>query len=395
MPADQPRAVSELLHGLRVVSLALQLPGPYCGMLLADLGADVIIVEPLTGGDPARYVGGATAPGETGEFFRTFNRNKRSLALNLKHPSGQDVLHRLLTTSDVLLEGFRPGVADRLGIGRAAISVRHPHLVYASISGYGQSGADSNVTGHDLSYVSRAAIVAPKVPLPDGSEFILPLADLTAGALTAVGVLAAIFGRQHGRAQYLDVSLSESVLSWVAPLLEMHLNDATVEAMREPAYGTFRCGDGRDITLSVAFEDHFWNALCTELGLVNLEHLRSSERRRRTAELRASIERRLSTDSAASWVSRLAAAGVPVGPVPDIEGVLDDRHFVEREMYSGTTRSGDRIRKVVSNPIIPVDERKRVHRPAPELGEHNGEILAELGLSRYEVSKLRDDGAVA
>ena len=277
-------------------------------MLLADLGADVIIVEPLTGGDPARDAGGATAPGETGEFFRTFNRNKRSLALNLKHPSGQDVLHRLLTTSDVLLEGFRPGVAHRLGIGRAAIAVRHPHLVYASISGYGQSGADSNVTGHDLSYVSRAAIVAPKVPLPDGSEFILPLADLTAGALTAVGVLAAIFGRQHGRAQYLDVSLSESVLSWVAPLLEMHLNDATVEAMREPAYGTFRCGDGRDITLSVAFEDHFWNALCTELGLVNLEHLRSSERRRRTAELRASIERRLSTDSAASWVSRLAAA---------------------------------------------------------------------------------------
>lgn len=315
----------QLLSRLRIISLAQQYPGPYCTMLLADLGADVILVEQPRTGDPAR------GPGGMSSFFAALNRNKRSVTLDLKSAEGADALSELLAGSDALVEGFRPGVMARLRFAPETVRERFPQLVYVSISGYGQGGPDRLLPGHDLSYVARAGLLAG---VEEGSlaDYRLPLAvaDLSSGMFAALAILAGLLRRgQTGTGAYIDVSMTDGLVSWMGTMLEARLAQSerletipSGAAGQEPAYGIFRCSDGRHITVSIAYEDHFWRRLCTVLGLVDVQDLDAPARRRRSGELRELLATCFRSRPPDDWLGSLAAADVPSGRVSSLADVL-------------------------------------------------------------------------
>lgn len=364
------------LAGRRVVSIAQQLPGPYCGLLLADLGAEVILVEQVGGGDPARVFPA---------LFAAANRGKRSVAVNLKTPQGVEVFRRLAATADVILEGFRPGVAARLGVDYA--SVAHPGLVYCSISGFGQDGPRASLPGHDLSYqawggaLGRDSTGAP-VPSP------LPVADISSALYATVGVLAAL-SDPTGQGAYLDVSMAESVLAFNAVGVLGAQAGASDETLNEPAYGVFAAAD-RPITLSIAHEDHFWRMLCEVLGWSDLAGLSGPARRERSAELRARLAAEIARKDSSHWLAVLGDAGVPCGPVNDAAATLRDELFVTRGAFADV--GGKR------HPRIPIrrDGAPAATAPggAPLLGADTEQYLAELGYPRPDIDRLAAEGIV-
>lgn len=372
---------TDLLAGARVISLAQQYPGPYCTLLLADLGADVILIEQPQGGDPAR------GPNGMSPFFAALNRNKRSVTLNLKSTEGVKRLWELLRTADVLVEGFRPGVMERFGLGAEAVCEQLPGLVYASISGYGQEGPDRGMPGHDLSYVARAGWLADIDP--EGLlSYRLPVAagDLSSAMFAALSIVAALVQkRSTGRGARIDVSMADGLVSWLGIRLEPAINIpadqspiGTSSGPGEPAYGTFRCADGEHITLSIAYEDHFWRNLCGVLSLEAEKPLSGPARRLDSARLRAKLADCLATRPAKQWIEALAAADVPCGPVSTLEAVAADPQFKTRGLFIEGPAEGGGTRRFLASPLIVDGMRPPIRRPAPGLGQHNDEVWAEL-----------------
>ena len=297
-------AIAGVFDGVRVLSLAEQLPGPFATMLLADLGADVILVERPAGGDPARAFPAV---------FAAMARNKRSVCVDLKSEAGRTQFEALARTADVVLEGFRPGVMDRLGVGYPVLSRTNPRLVYASISGFGQTGPYRDRTAHDLSCQGLAGHLTDTVP-------VVPYGDLAGAMFAAFSIAAALFARSRtGHGTSIDISMADGLASWMTPFLGPVLNGHAPPDLRaEPGYGLFTCRDGRVLSLSIAHEDHFWRALCRLLGLPDVAGLRAPERVARSAELRSRIAAVLSGDARAAWGVRLDGAGIPWSPVHDI-----------------------------------------------------------------------------
>lgn len=378
---ENHRIPSDLLAGVRVISLAQQYPGPYCTMLLADLGADVILIEQPAGGDPAR------GPSGMSPFFAALNRNKRSVTLDLKSSGGVDRVWKLLATADVLVEGFRPGVLDRLGLGAELVRERLPGLIYVSISGYGQQGPDRLMPGHDLSYVARTGWFADIEPTTL-ANYRLPVAagDLSSAMFAALSIASALVQKKStGRGARVDVSMADGLVSWLGVKLEPSLNagglDRTVGgsgSAGEPAYGIFRCADGRYITLSIAHEDHFWRNLCSVLNLDAERSLTGLARRADSAGLRAKLATRLESRPANEWIEELARADVPCGPVATLADVALDQQFSGRGLFLEGPAEGGGTRKFLANPLIVDGSRPPIRRPAPGLGEHNNEVWSEL-----------------
>lgn len=383
--------MTPLLPGIRIVSLAQQYPGPYCTMLLADLGADVILVEQPGRGDPARGAGGLSP------FFSALNRGKRSLTLDLKHEQGRALCWELLESADVLVEGFRPGVMERLGFGREEVLERLPRLVYCSISGYGQDGPYRSRSGHDLSYQALAGLLARSLD-GDATAYQSPLAvgDLSSAMFATVAIVGALLHREReGGGQYIDVSMTDGLVSWMGTALEPVLNgvERGEGGGGEPAYGTFRCGDGRYLTLSIAHEDHFWRSLCEQIHRPDLAGLRGPERRKRRDELRAVIAAALETAPRDHWVEALAAANVAAAPVLSLAEVVEDPHLRARGMFVADGPSAD-AHWYVANPLKFSGAPTVPPSPAPALGEHTDAILRELGHDDAAIGRLRADGVL-
>jgi crotonobetainyl-CoA:carnitine CoA-transferase CaiB-like acyl-CoA transferase len=374
------------LSGLRVLDLTRLLPGPFCTMLLADLGADVIKVEEPNGGDPARHY--APLQGDTGSLFLLVNRNKRSLTCDLKTVEGRELLLRLVERSDVLVESFRPGVMDRLGVGYDVLSQRNPRLIYATLSGFGQSGPYRDRPGHDLNYLALAGVlgfnaVRQGQPVPPGVQ----VADLGGGTLAAVAILAAVVARQQtGRGQTVDVSLFGSAVAWLPTLIASLFSQGRSPKPGEPMlagglaqYDVYPTSDGRYVSLG-ALEPKFLLNFLQAVGRPELARLAGGgvpERDRLREELRAIFASR----SLAEWVSCLNDVDTCFAPVNTLDETLRDPQVEALNLFTSVNhpRLGDLPQ--ISPPFTFGETPATVQRPPPDLGEHNAEILHELGLA--------------
>ena len=385
--------MSGALEGLRVLDLTRYAPGPYCTMLLGDLGADVVKVEEPPIGDPTRAV--PPAVGETSALFAAFNRNKRSIVVDLRSDDGAELVRRLASKADVLVEGFRPGTLGRRGLGPDALRKDNPRLVYCSVSGYGASGPLAERAGHDIDYRARAGLLAAT---RDGSGDPVvgaaPLADMAGALLATVGILAALQARERtGKGQTVDVSLLESALALLSVPASRQL--AQAGAWDElsggwPSYGVYRCRDGRHLAVG-ALEPKFWDSLCEAMGQGELKR-RQWDRARRS-EIRAALARAFAERNRDDWVERLAAADACVEPVLELKEALAQPHLVARRAVLEEEAEGVRFRELAS-PVrlgaTPAEKRRR----APGPGEHTDEVLREAGLARDDIARLRAGGVV-
>ena len=310
-----------LLAGMRVLDAGIWRPVPHATQMLADLGAEVLKIEP-PGGDPMR-----TFP----TIFADIASYKRSIVLDLKTDDGRARALELAAGADVFTEGFRPGVAGRLGLSYEAVRAHNPSIIYCSISGYGQTGPLVHRTGHDLNYQALAGVLAPRDEHDAPTIPRLPVADLAAGAYAAFCIAAAWAKKlATGEGERIDVAMADVVASWRGPHGALALKGRADTSRGSTGYGVFRCADGAYLTLAVIAEDHFWTAVCDALGIAELRTLRHYDRLDRYEECQAAVAAgcaRLPRDEA---VERLAAHGAPVAPVLTAEQMAAHEQFRSR-----------------------------------------------------------------
>lgn len=362
-----------IFENVRILSLAEQYPGPYATLLLADLGADVILVERPGHGDPSR----AYEP-----FFKSLARNKRSICLDLKSPADRQKLLALAAQVDVVVEGYRPGTMDRLGVGYEALKAVNEKLIYASVSGFGQTGPNKGRTAHDLSYLSFSGHLFDRAASTRADFPVISYADLNAAMFAAFSIASALFARERsGRGTAIDVSMTDGLVSWMTTYLSPAMDGKKpFEILGEPAYGLFDVNGGRRITLSIAHEDHFWRALCAILDMADVADLRQPERLRDREALRARIAEALSAHDLDHWHVVLDQHAIPWSPVNDLPDVLADPHVVARDMFREIERPDGGVEKHVMQPIRFSAWESSIRRPTPSLGEHGADILSEFGI---------------
>ena len=387
------------LEGLHVLDVTQVMAGPFCAMVLADLGADVIKVEPPAG-DSTRQMPGAV--GSDSPSFNAVNRGKRSIVLDLKTDAGRAALIRLARSTDILIENYRPGVMDALGLGYQALSRENPRLIYASISGYGQTGPDRDKGGFDLIAQGVSGIMSITgepggAPVKAG----IPLTDLGAGLFALVGILAAVAHRHRtGAGQHVDTSLVDAGVAlsvWEATeyFAGMGVPQALGSAHRLIApYQAIRCRDGY-ITLGAANERLF-RRLCEVLEHAEWaalpEFVDSNARLRNRQALTDRIEAITTGETCAHWLALFEANDIPCGPINDYARVFADRQVVAREMVVDTDHPTLGKLRTLGSPIKLSATPALVGRAAPRLGEHTIEVLREAGFSAAEIEGLRRAG---
>jgi crotonobetainyl-CoA:carnitine CoA-transferase CaiB-like acyl-CoA transferase len=362
------------LAGLRVVDFSMFVPGPFCSALLADLGAGVLKVEQPKG-DPGRvYV-----PVQ----FDTENRNKRSVSVDLKNQNSRQVVERLVRQADIVLEGFRPGVAKRLGIDYETLKKHKPGLIYCSISGYGQTGPWRERPGHDVNYVAAAGALAfPGQWLKAPARSSLPVADMGGGAFAAVAVLSAL---HEGKGAYLDLSLFESAFFWAAM---RHSLDPRVDPRAHifPVNDVFETADGKRLTLGI-LEEHFWNNFKSVVEGFDGEEFSSDEKRRQNGDaLSRLLQDTLRKRNAEDWIRILEENDVPVDLCVTPGEAQSNPQLEERRAVCG----GFALFPVWANGARGGSIRGGV----PRLGEHTREVLVELGFDDAEIAAFFRSGTV-
>ena len=381
------------LDGVRVLDLTRYIPGPYCTMLLGDLGADVVKIEEPPIGDPTRGI-----PPEVGEdsaVHAALNRNKRSVLVDLRSDEGAAVVKNLARRADVLVETHRPGVLARRGLGAAALLAENPRLVYCSLSGYGQDGPHAQAAGHDIDYMARGGFLG--TTRDAAGRPVLPLTHVgdMVGALTAViGILAALQARERtGRGQVVDASMLDGVLALMTvPIARFSAGGSAQSELSgtHACYNVYRCRDGRYLAVG-ALEPKFWEALCRALGhedRLNSQWRGGDEQR----ELVSLFESTFATRDRDEWVRALAPIDACVEPVLDLEEAIaqEQARPVIWSQPTGKTRFD-----TVGAPFRLSETPAGLRRPAPGPGQHTDEVLGELGHPAAEIARLRDEGAVA
>jgi CoA:oxalate CoA-transferase len=390
------------LAGIRVLDLTRVLSGPFCTMLLADMGAEVIKIESLPHGDPIR--GQGAAPQGLSYYFANFNRNKKSITLNLKSPEGVALFEKLVAGADVVVDNFRPGVLDRLGLGRDKLRALQPKLICASISGFGETGPYRDRPAFDFIAQAMSGFMsmngqADGPPLRSG----LPVSDLIAGMYAALGITAALVGRDRsGKGDVVTTNLTSSLVSFLSyasshyfatgEVLSRSGNDHPISA----PYGMFQTGDGA-IAIAPADSDFFgrlMRALNLEQEIARPEFATNRDRVAHRAEVNALVTDKLMAHDSAYWITALNAAGVPCGPVYTVQQVFDDPQIVDQQMvFDFEDPKHGRVR-VLGSPIRFADHPGHPPESVPGLGEHNAEILRGLGISAADITDLAARGVI-
>ncbi len=367
------------LHNIKILDLTRLLPGAVCTLLLADMGADVVKVEDPAGGDYARW----TPPllDGMGAFFRVSNRNKRSLILNLKDAAGQAILHQLVASADVLIEGFRPGVTARLKCDYATLKTINPRLVYCSLSGWGQTGPYADISGHDLNYVSVMGVQgSSRTPQPLGGQ----VADVGGAYMAVIGIAAALFNRERtGHGDYLDVALAEAALpfamyQWVESQVGGLPGGKGTLTGGSAFYDVYWSSDEKPMSLA-PIEPKFWHNFCTAVTRPDWieAHLNWQEQPRLKSEMQALF----STKTAAEWDVLLRDADCCFTLITPPEKLADDPHLQARHM-AGISPDGT---PWMRSPLHFQSETAPIGT-APGYGEHTRDVLTEAGYSDAEIA---------
>jgi crotonobetainyl-CoA:carnitine CoA-transferase CaiB-like acyl-CoA transferase len=389
------------LSKMKVLDLTQVMAGPFCCQLLADMGADVTKVEPPGTGDQARRAMGFKMKGEDTAAFIAINRNKKSITLNLKKEEGREIFYRLAQKSDVLVENYRPGVAKRLGIDYETLKEISPRLIHASISGFGQTGPYADRAGYDLIAQGMSGVMSVTgEPGGPPAKSGVPISDLSAGLFCAFGILAAYVAREEiGRGQYIDTSLFEGALAfsiwetaelWATgrvpqPFGSAHRLNAPYQALKT-----------RDGYLNVGPNNQrLWMRFCEALGRKDLTEDRrfstNEDRMNHREELVEELESVLKERDTDEWEKLLLEEGVPVGPIYNYKQVFEDPHTQAREMVVEMEHPVEGTVRSLGIPVKLSETPAEIRYPAPLLGEHTEETLAqELGYSKAHIADLRE-----
>ena len=389
-----------LLTELKMLDLSRLLPGPYCSLLLADLGMEVLKIEDPEQGDYMRMMG--PARGKDSAYFHALNRNKKSMLLNLKAKEGKEILCKLIDTYDILLEGFRPGVMDRLGIGYQELRSRNPRIIFCSLSGYGQDGPYKERSGHDVNYIGLGGILE-LTGSRDGDPIIpgTQIADIGGGGMmAALAILAATVHREKtGEGQYLDVAMHDGVISWLSIHAGRYFMDKELPKRGEmhlsgryACYQVYPTKDGRHISLG-ALEPKFWKKFCEAIGrkdLIPKQFIEGEERVQIIEEIRELIK----TKTQKEWIEIFKNTDACFEPILTLEEVFQHPHVLHRKMVMEYEHPAEGKIRQIGNPIKSSQFPFEIRTPSPAWGEHTMEVLKAIGYSEEEIKHFKEVKAI-
>ena len=391
-----------ILEGIRVIDLTRVLTGPFCAMMLGDMGADVIKVERQETGDDTRQWGPPFVDDESA-YFLSINRNKRSITLNLKSDEGKKILWELIEGADVIVENFRPGTMAKFGFDYETVKARKPEMVYCSISGFGQEGPASGLTAYDLIVQGMSGVMTVTGPPEMPTKFGVPVADLAAGMFGAYAIMGALFHRlRTGEGQFIDSSMFGGQVALMSYHAGIYLSTGQVPKSTWNAhpivgpYQTFRSSDGY---VNIACGNNgIWQRFCEAMGMdeiaTNPLYAENGGRMENLAVLVKEIEVIFAAQTSAEILEKLGKAGVPAGPILSTDEVFDHpqaQHYQLRQQVEHATLG---TINQIGFPYTMSETPPIIRRPPPVLGQHTDEVLAELGYSNEHIAGLKEGGAV-
>ena len=388
------------LKGLKILDLTKLLPGPLCTMILGDYGAEIFKVEDIHAGDPTRFAGNLIDG--CGSLFRQLNRNKKSIALNLKTEEGREVIKKLAARADVLVEGFRPGVMERLSLGYKDLSLINPRLIYAAISGYGQEGPYRERAGHDINYTALTGLL--DLSAGEGDSPVMPavqIADIAGGSLMALsGIMIALYERQRtGLGRFIDVSMTRGLLPWLV-YAASSLDEGISKLNRRgnghltgayACYNIYETADGKQMSLG-ALEPVFWQRFCDAVGKPQWTELQFEQEGRE--ELIIEVQKIFKEKSRKEWEDFFASVDACCEPILELHEAINHPISQSENYWIDYPVSAVKSEKLTGFPLLFSGQPGCFKLPPPRHGEHTAEILQTIGYDQKKLLELKDKGVI-
>lgn len=391
------------LAGIKVLDLSRALAGPYCTMMLADMGAEVIKVESPGTGDDSRGWGPPFIEGESA-YFMSINRNKKSITLNMKHGKAKEVINKLIMQSDVVVENFRPGAMERLGLGYEKVKEMNPRIIYCSISGFGQNGPYRELPGFDQVLQGMGGLMSitgepGRPPVKVG----VAIADISGGMFAAYGIVVALYNREKtGKGQMIDISLLDSQVAWLTYRAGSYFASGEIPepvGSGHPVIVPYQAFRAKDCFINIAVgNDPLWQKFCDAVGLEKIKDDPRFATNAKRVENREAVVKIISdlivTKTGEEWLKIITDAGVPCGPINTLDKIFADPQVLHRAMMVELKHPKAGKIKVTGNPVKLSDTPGEIKTSPPTLGQHTEEILTQLGYNRQEVDKMRQEKAL-